>query len=215
MGRQGIFSTTEPARVHPATCFWQPGASRPVQLVKHALTSVMSSPNPRKRPASGAPPMVHPQLPPSFSAVQPEQLFRWNSGADGNGFADSGSPGVNSFAMLPTAGAYGQAIPAPSTALARRQNSRALVSSGSRPPFPGTDNWKGYSEDGNYLPAAAPAMDEHDNIERLEEMAQRAKRDAQAKRKQIPPFVQKLSRCADALSPLIACIALTEMQLLG
>ncbi|KAK4132943.1 hypothetical protein BT67DRAFT_65697 [Trichocladium antarcticum] len=157
----------------------------------------MSSPNPRKRPASGAPPMVHPQLPPSFSAVQPEQLFRWNSGADGNGFADSGSPGVNSFAMLPTAGSYGQAIPAPSTALARRQNSRALVSSGSRPPFPGTDNWKGYSEDGNYLPATAPAMDEHDNIERLEEMAQRAKRDAQAKRKQIPPFVQKLSSFLD------------------
>lgn len=37
-------------------------------------------------------------------------------------------------------------------------------------------------------------MDEHDSIERLEEMAQRAKREAQAKRKQIPPFVQKLSR---------------------
>jgi heat shock transcription factor len=35
---------------------------------------------------------------------------------------------------------------------------------------------------------------EQDNIEKLEEMAQKAKRDAQGKRKQIPPFVQKLSR---------------------
>lgn len=33
-----------------------------------------------------------------------------------------------------------------------------------------------------------------DNIEELEERAQKAKREAHAKRKQIPPFVQKLSR---------------------
>jgi len=37
-------------------------------------------------------------------------------------------------------------------------------------------------------------MDENDSIERLEERAARAKREAQVKRKQIPPFVQKLSR---------------------
>lgn len=35
---------------------------------------------------------------------------------------------------------------------------------------------------------------ESDSIEHLEELAQKAKREAQAKRKQIPPFVQKLSR---------------------
>lgn len=33
-----------------------------------------------------------------------------------------------------------------------------------------------------------------DNVEVLEELAQKAKREAQGKRKQIPPFVQKLSR---------------------
>lgn len=38
------------------------------------------------------------------------------------------------------------------------------------------------------------AMAENDNIELLEEKAALAKRDAQSKRKQIPPFVQKLSR---------------------
>jgi hypothetical protein len=59
-------------------------------------------------------------------------------------------------------------------------------------------------------------MDEHDNVERLEEMAQRAKRDAQAKRKQIPPFVQKLSRYADALPHPVDRNALTkEIQLPG
>lgn len=37
-------------------------------------------------------------------------------------------------------------------------------------------------------------VDEHDNVEVLEERAQKAKREAQTKRKQIPPFVQKLNR---------------------
>lgn len=38
------------------------------------------------------------------------------------------------------------------------------------------------------------AIEESDSIERLEERATVAKREAQSKRKQIPPFVQKLSR---------------------
>jgi heat shock transcription factor len=42
--------------------------------------------------------------------------------------------------------------------------------------------------------SANGAMEENDSIERLEERAAIAKRDAQSKRKQIPPFVQKLSR---------------------
>jgi len=40
------------------------------------------------------------------------------------------------------------------------------------------------------------AMEENDSIELLEERAAIAKREAQSKRKQIPPFVQKLSRYA-------------------
>jgi heat shock transcription factor len=135
-------------------------------------------------------------MPQSFSPVQPDPMFRWN-GVDGNGFVDTGNPGLNSFAMLPTTSPYGQAIPAPSTALARRQNSRALVPTAPRAPFDrSSDSWSGYSEDPAYLQPTGTSADEHDNVERLEEMAQRAKRDAQAKRKQIPPFVQKLSRYA-------------------
>lgn len=166
----------------------------------------MSAPNPRKRPASGVPPMAPvPQLPQTFPTVQPDQMFRWNGGVDGNGFVDAGGSGVNAFAMLPTTGAYGQAVPAPSTALARRQNSRALVPTAPRAPFDrAADGWNGYGDDPAYHQAPDATMDEHDNIERLEEMAQRAKRDAQAKRKQIPPFVQKLSRYGYFLS-LISC----------
>lgn len=136
-----------------------------------------------------------PQMPQPFSPVQPDQMFRWNGSVDGN----SGSPGVNSFSVLPTPGPYGQAISSPSTALTRRQSSRALVPSGTRTPFDrGPDGWNGYSEEHGYL-QTGNSLDEHDNIERLEEMAQRAKREAQAKRKQIPPFVQKLSRYASII----------------
>lgn len=157
-----------------------------------------------------------PQIQQPFSPVQPDHLFRWNGGVDGNGFVDAATSGVNSFAMMPTSGPYGQAIPAPSTALARRQSNRALVS-GSRSPFDrGSDHWNGYSNEPGYLQAANSGLDEHDNIERLEEMAQRAKREAQAKRKQIPPFVQKLSRCAAPAIPVLSVAALlTAVQLLG
>ncbi|KAK4152033.1 hypothetical protein C8A00DRAFT_44849 [Chaetomidium leptoderma] len=139
-----------------------------------------------------------PQIPQSFSPVQPDPMFRWNGGVDGNGFVDAGSPGVNSFGMLPTSSPYGQTIPAPSNALARRQNSRALVPTASRAPFDrGSDGWNGFNEETAFLQPANSTADEHDNVERLEEMAQRAKREAQAKRKQIPPFVQKLSSFLD------------------
>jgi heat shock transcription factor len=131
-------------------------------------------------------------------------MFRWNSGTvDGNGFVDTATPGVNSFAMLPASGPYGGGIQTPSTVLARRQSSRALVPTAARAAFDRPDSWTGFGEDPGYLQPADASMDEHDNIERLEEMAQRAKREAQAKRKQIPPFVQKLSRYAPPLSPMM------------
>jgi heat shock transcription factor len=129
-------------------------------------------------------------------------MFRWNGAVDGNGFVDPGTPGVNSFTMLP-AGPYGGGIQTPTTALARRQSSRALVPTAARGPFDRPDSWTGFGEDPGYHQPANASMDEHDSIERLEEMAQRAKREAQAKRKQIPPFVQKLSRYAPLPSPMM------------
>ncbi|KAK3315079.1 hypothetical protein B0H66DRAFT_535968 [Apodospora peruviana] len=169
----------------------------------------MSSPNSRKRPAPGANPIVPvPPIQQQFAvpAVQADNTFRWTGGlVDGTaGFVDTtGSPNVTPYTMMPTQGQYGQAVPAPSssTALTRRQNnSRALVPSGNRaPPFGTTSEpWADFGEDfGNLQPSSNGTPDEHDNIERLEEMAQRAKREATAKRKQIPPFVQKLSSFLD------------------
>ncbi|KAL2265499.1 hypothetical protein VTJ83DRAFT_6599 [Remersonia thermophila] len=158
----------------------------------------MSSPNPRKRPVPGNTPMVPvPQMSQAFSPVQSDPMFRWNA-VDGAGFIDPAAPAVNSFSMMPTAGTYPQGIATPSTALARRQNSRALVPTAPRAPFERTaDTLNGFGDDAGYLHTGTSDLDEHDNIERLEELAQRAKREAQAKRKQIPPFVQKLSSFLD------------------
>ncbi|KAK4227990.1 putative heat shock factor protein [Podospora fimiseda] len=138
----------------------------------------MSSPNnPRKRPAPGAPPMVPVPVQQNFS-------FGWTGTMDGNNIVDAAATPVNQYA-------YSATIPTPSNALARRQNIRALVPTGGRLPLEQvSDTW-----DANFLQSpSTTSVDEHDNIERLEEAAQRAKREAQAKRKQIPPFVQKLSR---------------------
>lgn len=55
-----------------------------------------------------------------------------------------------------------------------------------------TDPWPSF--DDTLVPGSTDGpIDEHDNIELLEDKAQKAKRDALAKRKQIPPFVQKLN----------------------
>ena len=79
-----------------------------------------------------------------------------------------------------------------STQLARRPISRQLVPTGQRYDPP-QDNWAQFGDESMHDPQQANGVEE-DNIEMLEEKAAVAKRDAQSKRKQIPPFVQKLSR---------------------
>ena len=175
------------------------------------------TPNPRKRPAPGSIPIPQ-QIPQAYTP--PEQLLRWNGNNMGS-FVDNGSNAVNPYGMVssPTQAQaqYPQNAPAPSTALARRgANNTALVPANrpfnlqQQPPQPQQPHqpqpqqqqqqqnelWSGFVDDTMPLntPTGGPSLDEHDNIELLEERAQRAKRDAQAKRKQIPPFVQKLNR---------------------
>ncbi|CAK7202724.1 Heat shock transcription factor [Sporothrix eucalyptigena] len=107
-----------------------------------------------------------------------------------------------------------------STAIARRPPNRALIPSVARPAFdPSADLWANFGDDAallsanpNHNAAGIGASNnaggsgnsnnnnggtglpgENESIEVLEERAQRIKKDAQAKRKQIPPFVQKLS----------------------
>lgn len=158
----------------------------------------MSSPNPRKRPAPGAAPVgPYQQIPQQY--VPNTQMLQWNgAAANGSNFVDASAAGVNQYGMVP----QGQMSPnypsqPSSNALTRIPANRALVPSANRGNFEtGNDLWN-YSDDTALIQPTTGTVDEHDNIEILEEKAQRAKREAQAKRKQIPPFVQKLSSFLD------------------
>ncbi|OTB03538.1 hypothetical protein M426DRAFT_176042 [Hypoxylon sp. CI-4A] len=148
----------------------------------------MPSPNPRKRPAPGSVP-IPPQMAQPFNTQ--DQLLRWNGNNAGN-FTDNASNGVNSYGVIPspTQAQYGQNTP--SNILARRGMNNAIVATNRAFSPQQNDPWPSFDE--NLLPGQSEGtIDEHDNIELLEEKAQRAKREAQAKRKQIPPFVQKLN----------------------
>lgn len=65
--------------------------------------------------------------------------------------------------------------------LIRRNTNQQLATA------PRRNQWDGFSTE-------VPQWEELDDDADLEQKAQAAKKDAQAKRKQIPPFVQKLSR---------------------
>lgn len=165
----------------------------------YPMSSPNPAPNPRKRPAPGTISMPSPLPQQAFNP--PDPLLRWNGSNVGN-FADNGSNNVNPYGVVssPTQGQYPQNYSAASTALARRNvANNALVPSNRtfNPQQPQqADLWPNFPDDGMNLnvPNGGVPLDEHDNIELLEERAQRAKREAQAKRKQIPPFVQKLNR---------------------
>lgn len=95
---------------------------------------------------------------------------------------------------------YQQSVSATSTQLARIPGNRQMVSSARQPYDDGADPWGAHFGENTPLDLQASSngvMEENDNIELLEEKAAIAKREAQAKRKQIPPFVQKLSSFLD------------------
>lgn len=144
----------------------------------------------RKRAAPGAAPVV----PIQQQRMQQQQytgdngensLARWNGAGDGTGFIDDGTFGASAFPFMPNQ-QYPQAVATPSN---------ALVPANQRSAFDTTDAWSTFVGDGALIqqPVGEQPV-EQDSIEKLEELAQKAKRDAQGKRKQIPPFVQKLSR---------------------
>ncbi|EXL90008.1 hypothetical protein NOF04DRAFT_1093069 [Fusarium oxysporum II5] len=133
-----------------------------------------------------------------------DQMLRWNGMGDASGFVnrldglmDGNAHAGNSFGLVLAQPQYPQPVPIPSNSLARRQMNRALVPTNPRTNFDGSVNeWGNFVGDENVLLRQNPSenLNEQDNVEWLEEMAQKAKREAQAKRKRIPPFVQKLSR---------------------
>ncbi|KAI6378090.1 hypothetical protein MCOR25_002335 [Pyricularia grisea] len=172
----------------------------------------MSPPNPRKRAAPGAIPAV--QIPTTVQQYQSpyatplDQVSRWN-GAEVYA-PDPITPGpknIPQFNMTEPHSSYPTATnhqsyqhptiatPGPTNVIARRPagSSRALIT---RQQYDGlsTDPWPSFGDETALMPAngVVNPLDENDNIALLEERAARAKRDAQANRKQIPPFVQKL-----------------------
>ncbi|KAI1165418.1 hypothetical protein F5B18DRAFT_168976 [Nemania serpens] len=150
----------------------------------------MPAPNSRKRAAPGSVPIPQ-QMPQPYNT--PEQMLRWNGGSAGN-FAENASNPINPYGMVsPTQAQFAQGTPTPSNALARRGVNSALITSNRTFSSQPNDPWSGFADDAPLTNQTNGPLDEHDNIEVLEEKAQKAKREAQAKRKQIPPFVQKLN----------------------
>ncbi|KAJ2899431.1 hypothetical protein MKZ38_003046 [Zalerion maritima] len=148
----------------------------------------MTTPNNRKRPAPGASPIV-PMQQQTFPTAGPDSMIQWVPGSDGTSFVDGTGRGMNSYNMAPQPQFSQGLAPSPSTALARRPINNALI-----PSLRQTAPFEWNYDDPNFLTApSSEAMDDSDNIDTLLEKAQRAKREAQSKRKQIPPFVQKLS----------------------
>ena len=125
-----------------------------------------------------------------------DHLVRWNSPDNANGFPEDGSQAIGSYGIPQVPAQYPQPIPAtPSNMLARRQMNRALVPTGGRTFEGASDPWSSLvPADATTLDPAVSEMNEQESLAHLEQQALKAKREAEAKRKQIPPFVQKLSR---------------------
>ncbi|QPG97901.1 hypothetical protein C2857_007012 [Epichloe festucae Fl1] len=156
----------------------------------------MSSPNPRKRAAPGASPVFpYPQRMQqpytSENGAAADNILRWNG--DGAEFIDTSAQAANPFgpmAMQPQT----DHIPTPSNTLARRDTNQALVPTHNRNFDTSVEPWMSFGDENAPLQRNSEGgLIEQDNVEALEELAQKAKREAQAKRKSIPPFVQKLS----------------------
>lgn len=156
----------------------------------------------RKRPAPGTAPADHhqPGLVPTFPPADPgsqlsnDQFLQWGQNPPGNAINPSAytdpstyNPAVFAASQDPTAPAV-PAAPAAANQLARRQAQNQLV----------TRN-RGYEQaPAVYAEKASGAGGESgawgESLEELYQRALAAKQEARSKRKQIPPFVQKLSR---------------------
>lgn len=151
----------------------------------------------RKRPAPGTTPTVHPQLSPisNYPTANPgsqlsnDQFLQWGQNPPNvitPPYTDAGSYNVAPYTT--NQDVPGATVTA-STQLARRQLPNQLVNRGrgyEQTPSVYSDHSGGAGEPGGW----------GESLDELYRRALVAKREAQAKRKQIPPFVQKLSRYA-------------------
>lgn len=151
----------------------------------------------RKRPAPGASPLIQEQSQSAMDyrsqspPVSNDQLFRWGHNLQGNETSAYPDP-----AAAYTPNIYGgltqpQGMPVPlSTQITRRPPNQQLVPRGRTINGTAGDQWLGLGD----IPTPSSTDGWANNDEDLGQKALIAKRDAQAKRKPIPPFVQKLSR---------------------
>ncbi|KAE8354571.1 hypothetical protein BDV28DRAFT_78004 [Aspergillus coremiiformis] len=153
----------------------------------------------RKRPAPGTSPIVHPQLGPipsypqnSGSQLSNDQFLQWGQNTSSNGVSSPSYPDASSYGA--TAYTSGQDVPAStttaSTQLARRETPNQLVGRNrgyEQTTTPTSDHGSNTGEPGGW----------GESLDQLYQRALVAKREVQAKRKQIPPFVQKLSSFLD------------------
>lgn len=161
----------------------------------------------RKRPAPGTAPASQPQpgLVPAYATANPgaqlsnDQFLQWGqnpppSAINASTYTDPSTYNPATFAASqdPTAPAV-PAAPGPANQLARRQAQNQLV----------TRN-RGYEQAPtvyaeNTPDAGGESATWGESLEELYQRALAAKSDAKAKRKQIPPFVQKLSRYVEIM----------------
>ncbi|KAL4787052.1 hypothetical protein BJX76DRAFT_52435 [Aspergillus varians] len=144
----------------------------------------------RKRPAPGTSPIVHPQLgqlpnypPTSGSPLSNDQFLQWGQNPSSNTVSPSSFPDTYNTGALPPPTHDSTA----SNQLARRQPASQMANRN-----------RSYEQPSASLPEQGPeSAGWTESLEELYQRATTAKRDAQAKRKQIPPFVQKLSSFLD------------------
>lgn len=142
----------------------------------------------RKRPAPGTNPGAYPQQvqqPATYNAgidqgLSDDQFLQWGQSAQiPSTYQDASTFGTNS-------NSYSANNQQPSNQLTRLPPMSQVVT---RPRYESA-SVQPWTEELNPAPEGAWA----DDIQDLEQKAQVAKKEAQSKRKQIPPFVQKLNR---------------------
>lgn len=151
----------------------------------------------RKRPAPGASPVVQQRQKSAGNKINEspqmaaDQYLQWHQQNMANPASRYPDPTGNFGSNLYNGMSQGQAVPpTASNQLARRPMSQHLVPRANYNNT-GDDAWPIIPEDGTQPPQDQAWLNSN---EKLEQKAQIARRDTQAKRKQIPPFVQKLSR---------------------
>ncbi|KAL8717730.1 MAG: hypothetical protein Q9225_005056 [Loekoesia sp. 1 TL-2023] len=161
----------------------------------------MSQVGSRKRPAPGTSPvnqLSQPPIDPPLSAAQmaSNQNIQWNPANQASTTPSAPDPYPNSPRNYPYAPQHTTQSQQPSSnQLTRRPPAQDLAQTQKVPYLNGNaELWPSFSENGMQHPSDAPWGNNGDD---LDQKALIAKRDAQAKRKQIPPFVQKLSSFLD------------------